>query len=193
MIIASSALINLPIMSLQTGGELARTQRAIINPDNLQIIAYELSGHNLTETPSLLRMADIRELTSSGMIVDSSDEFITPDDVIKVNEIYKLRFNPNGLQVVDEKKHKLGKVYDYTLNTDDFYIQQLVVQRPLLKSLNDTELMIHRSQIIEINNKAIVVHSETEAPEPKRNEVMGSYVNPFRKPETGAEPNRRGD
>ena len=33
----------------------------------------------------------------------------------------------------------------------------------------------------EINNDAIVVHSEAKVPEPELHEVVGSYVNPFRK------------
>lgn len=195
MIVLGSALINFPIMGLQTGSELARTHTPVINPANLQIIAYELEGHNLTEHPSLLRLADVRELTNRSMIVDSNDEFVTPDDIIKLNDIYMLHFNPLDMHVIDEKKRKLGKVIDFTLDTSSFYIQQLVVRRPLLKSLNDTELMIHRSQIIEINDKAIVVHSETQAPEPERSEVIGSYINPFRKSEPtadSAEPIERG-
>jgi hypothetical protein len=89
--------------------------------------------------------------------------------------------------VTDEKRRKLGHIIDYTLDTDGFFVQQLTVRRPFLRSLNDTELLIHRSQIIEINDKAIVVHSEAKIPEPERSEVVSSYINPFRKNETASE------
>ena len=182
-----STLMNTPVMSLQTGSELARTKIAIIDPANLAIIAYELNGPRLTMHPTLLRIVDVRELSDLGMIVDSEDEFVTEHDVIKLDEIYKLKFDPINMLVTDEKRHKLGHIIDYTLDVNGFIIQQLSVRRPLLRSLNDTELLIHRSQIIEINDKSIVVHSEAKIPEPERKDVVGSYINPFRKSESAAE------
>lgn len=181
MILIGSKLLHTPIMSLQTGGELARTEKPIIDPANLKIVAYEVKGSLLTENPSLLTVADIREMSDIGMIIDSSDDFVTPGDVIKIKQIYELSFPLVGLTVKDEKRHKLGKVTDYTLDVSSFIVQQLIVKRPLLYSINDTELVIHRSQIIEINNDAIIVHSEAKVPEPERREVPGSYINPFRK------------
>lgn len=182
MILLGSSLTNAPVMGIQTGSELARTARPIIDPGTLGVVAYELQGPLLAhDKPTLLRIADVRELSDVGMIVDSSDEFITPDDVIKIGETYRLGFNLVGMPVTDEKRHRIGKVIDFTLETGGFIIQQMTVRRPIFQSLNDTELIIHRSQIIEINNDAIVVHSEAKAPEPELHEVVGSYVNPFRK------------
>lgn len=181
MILLGSALSNTPILGIQSGDELARTKEAIIDPGTLTVVAYGLAGPLHSGTSLLLRIADIRELSDIGFIVDSEDEFVEPTDIIKLNEIYERHFPLVGISVLDERQKKLGKVIDYTLETGNFTIQQLTVRRPLFKSLNDTELLIHRSQIIEINNDAIVVHSEAKAPEPELHEVVGSYVNPFRK------------
>ena len=187
MILIGSALNDTPVLGLQTGAELARTDRPIINPANLAIVAYEVKGPLLEMHPSLLRIADIRELSDLGFIIDSSDEFISTSDVIKVDELYNQNFRLIGMHVTDEKRAKLGKVIDFTVDTGGFIIQQLIVKRPLFHSLNDTELTIHRSQIIEINDEAIVVHSQAKAPEPERHQVPGSYINPFRKSETAGE------
>jgi len=170
-------------MGLQTGGELARTERAVINPHTLEIIAYELTGPLLAARPALLRIADVREFSDIGMIVDSSDEFVSPEDIVKLNEIYQLHFNLVGMPVLNEKKRKLGKVEGYTIETAGFVIQQLDVKRPLLKSLNDTNLLIHRSQISEITDHEIIVRSEAKPAEPVFRSVH-NYTNPFRKPET---------
>jgi sporulation protein YlmC with PRC-barrel domain len=186
MMLLGSTLTKAPVMGLQTGGEIAQTKSAIIDPATLTIIAYVVEGPLLEDGPWLLRIADVRELSDLGFIVDSTDEFIKPEDVLKVEEIYKLNFTLLDMPVIDEKRSKLGKVIDFTLETGSFTIQQLTVRRPLLKSFNDTELLIHRSQIIEINDDAIVVHSEAKAPEPELHEVVGSYVNPFRKNDSPA-------
>lgn len=182
MIIAGSRLLDAPVMGLQTGSELARTARAIIDPADLKILAYEVQGA-LIQDIALVRVADVREFSDIGIIIDSSDEFVAPDDVIKLHEIYELAFDPIGMLVTDEKRSKLGKVTSYTLETSTFTIQQLSVKRPFLKSLGDTELLIHRTQIIEINDKSIVVHSKAKVPEPRLEQIRTSYVNPFRRTE----------
>lgn len=180
MLIAGSRFLNSPVMGLQTGGELARTHREIIDPATLTIIAFELSGPLLADHPSFLRIADVREFSDIGIIVDSSDEFVGLDDIIRLKDIYDLHFDMIGKHVLDEKKHRLGKVTSYTIDTVGFMIQQFSVKRPLLKSFTDTELLIHRSQIVEVNDSEIIVRSDVaEASEPTAT-PMPSYHNPFR-------------
>lgn len=182
MLVLGSQLLNTSVMSLQTGTELARAKSPIIDPRTLTIVAYELEGPLLDQHPSLLRIADIRELSDIGMIVDSSDEFIGVDDVIKLKETYELHFPLVGLSVVDDKKHKLGKVEDYSVEMGGFVIQQLSVRRPIFKSLGDSELLIHRSQVIQINDTTVTVKSgSSEAQDPIPHAVK-AYVNPFRRP-----------
>ena len=174
-------------MSLQTGGELARTRLPIIDPATLTIVAYSLNGPLLQGKDMLLRIVDSRELSDIGLIVDSIDEFVAPDDVIKLKELMDLRFNLDGMKVTDEKQRTLGKVVDYNVDTTTFTVVQLTVRRPLMQRFNDTELLVHRSQIIEINNTSIVIHSESKTPEHTRLDTPGAYINPFRKDKPVAE------
>lgn len=176
---------NMPVMSLQTGSELARASRAIINPHNLSIIAYELDGRLLDQQPSLLRIADIRETGALGMIVDSADEIVSPDDIIDLKKIYEYQFDLQNKAVVDEKGHRIGKVIGYTMDTDSFIIQQLRVKRPLLRSLGDVELLVHRSQIIKVSDDIIVIKSASVPPESPAKQLVNqghiAFENPFRK------------
>ena len=186
MLIPGTKLLSSPVMSLQTGTMIAETDRAIIDPRKLQVVAYELSGPLLDKHPSLLRTEDIRELADVGMIVDSSDELVSPDDIIKLKEIYELNFPLIGIQVVDDKKHKLGKVIGYTMELGNFVIQQINVKRPIMKSLGDTELLIHRSQIVSMTPSTITVKAGKVNSEPVK-VATRAYVNPFRQSQ-GAQP-----
>lgn len=189
MLILGSRLEHTPIMSLQTGGRLAHTEKPIIDPANLKILAYEVSGPLLAETPAFVRTADIREYGRLGMIIDSSDELIGLSDVIHIKKIYDLNFSLIGMRVIDDHKRKLGKVSDYTLDTNSYVIQQLNVNRGLLKSLNDTGLLINRTQILEINNSTIVVKSPTKkSAEPVMQSIRTEFVNPFRTPQPNTGP-----
>jgi hypothetical protein len=169
-------------MGLQTGGELARTVRAIIDPALLKIIAYQVEGPLLhPSTPSFIRIDDIRELSDIGFIVDSADEFVEQGDVIKLDDIYRVQFQLANAAVFDEAHRRIGKVIDYTIDVGSFIVEQLTVKRPLLRRFNEPELLVHRSQIIEINDDGIVIHSKAEVPEHTRTSTPGSYVNPFRR------------
>jgi len=186
MLLSASRLIDIPVMSLQTGGQLARTKLPLIDPRNLTILAYELAGPLLNEQPSFLRISDVRELSNLGLIVDSSDEFIGLDDVIKIKEVYEFQFDVLGKTVVDEKKHRLGKVTGYSLEPETFTIIQLNVKRPLLKSFTDTELIIHRSQIVEVDDTTITIQNDEREHAPVQRAAQ-AYTNPFRgsaQPET---------
>ncbi len=184
MLILASKLLNTPIMGLQTGSQLALAGDAIINPANLQILAYELKASSFSDEEMLIRIADIRELSRIGFIVDSAEDFILPTDVIKIKEILDLNFNLLDLRVEDEKKHKIGKIIDYTISLSNFSVQQLIVKRPFIKSFSDPTLTIHRSQIVEINDNKIVIQSEEESVPQKSAEktenFVPNYINPFR-------------
>ncbi len=189
MLILGSRLIHTPIMSLQTGTRLAHTAKPIINPANLRIVAYEVEGPLLAENPSFMRTADIREYGRLGMIIDSNDELIGLDDVIHIKQLVELKFPLIGLQVIDDQKRKLGKVDDYTLDTGDFLIQQINVRRGLIKGITDTGFLVNRSQIIEINNNAIIVKSPSvKSVEPVMQAIRGEFVNPFRNHKPQAKP-----
>ena len=181
MLISDNKFNSLAVMSLQTGAELARTEKAVIDPYKLEIIAYELTGPLLDQHPSFLRIEDIREIGPMGMIIDSADELVGIDDVIKLKEIYDLNFSLDNIKVVDERKHQVGRVIGYTIEAERFIIQQLRVKRPLLRSFGDVELLIHRSQIIDISRDRIVVKSPTIRHTQPLEVAAQTFENPFRK------------
>ena len=128
MLMVGSNMTNFPVLSLHVGGEIARTKRAIIDPEDLKIIAYTLEGaiiQNDPEVGNILDLADVRELSEKGFIVDSADVFTTRDDVVKLDEIMSLDFNLVGLKVVDQRGKKLGKIVDYTIDSGSFMVYKL--------------------------------------------------------------------
>ena len=189
MLVLGSRFHDTPVMSLQTGTRLASTTRVLVDPRNLTIAAYEVDGPLLDERPAFLRVNEIREISPIGMIIDGNDELVGLDDVIKIKQLVEMEFELVGMPVVDEHKHKLGKVEDYTLDTKSFVIQQLHVKRGMLHSFTDTGLLIHRSQIVEINDQQIIVKStgKKEMADPVSQATRHDYVNPFRQPKPQTE------
>ena len=192
MLLIGSKVASMPVLSLHVGGPVADIREAVIDPEDLRVIAYTLDGpiiKNDPEVGDILDTQDIREVSNSGLIVDSTDRFTTREDVIRFDKVMELGFHLVGLKVVTQDGKKLGKIVDYTLDSGTFMIYQLIVQRPFMSSLIDPELTINRSQIIEVDDyKVTIKHEKAEVkmPEEKKKdapeEFVPNFTNPFRKP-----------
>ena len=191
MLVTASKLIGTPILSMQAGGAIGRVSECIIDPDTLKIIAFRAEGGPIPRTgANLLATSSIREYSNFGMVIDSTDEFIDSEDVVKISKILALNFNLIGLKVESKKGSKLGKVMDYTVTSDDFVVQQLIVHRPALKSFIDPELTIHRKEIVEITDYKVIVKDEEKTIKKKAEteDFVPNFVNPFREKQPGFAP-----
>ena len=160
--------------------------RHIVDPRRLNIVAFYCEGPLINFNPAILHTTDIREFSSIGLIVDSADNIMPPDDLVRLKEILDYGFDLEGMQVIEEGGHKLGKIGGYTIDSDSFFIVKLQVKPTLMQSFGRAELLIDRTQISEINDKHIVVRrATTEAGEKTRFAPLPQIDNPFRKATRG--------
>jgi uncharacterized protein YrrD len=194
MLITIQNMLGAPVMSLQTGQPLAKLDVPIIDPRNLKIVAFYVSGPMVEYQPAVLFAEDIREFGDVGAIVDSADQITPTTDLIRLNEVIDFHFELNGIHVIDEQKRKLGKVENYTLDPDSFLIQQLYLKPTLAKSLSVAHLTVSRTQIVAIDNDKITVKTPTVREKVAKvtktaQSVVNpeGYDNPFRKPKPAIE------
>ena len=182
----SHQLLESAVLSLHTGTKVASMKKAIIDPHSLKVIGYFVdSPLQQGKEQLILKTSDIREASENGIIIDSVDELVTTKDLVRFEEIINMDFSLINLNVIDDTKQKLGKIIDYSLDPLTFLIHQLHVKRPLMKSLQTSELLINRSQIIEVTDKYIAVNSASlQASAELPLTAPGSFTNPFRKPHT---------
>lgn len=177
MLLLNKQVTNLPIMSLQSGGQLGVATETIIDPRKLQIVAFYVDGPRIHKK-SILHSVDIREIGPLGFIVDSADNIMELDEnLVRLQEIIDFKFTLLGKLVVDDQKKKLGKVAEYSVENGGLYIQKLHVSQSVVKNLTSTNLIIHRSQIVEITDEKIIVRSATI---PQAAGLVQA-LNPFRK------------
>ena len=182
MLLLSPRLSGVPLMSIQTGTRLAVTTEPIIDPRKLYIVAFYCDGRTLDITPAVIHTSDIREVSDIGFIIDSSDSIMAPGELVRLREIIDFHFQLLGIAVIDSHGHKLGSVNDYTVDTTSFMVQKLHVKPPLLRSFSSSELIVDRSQIVEVNSKHIVVRAPTvEQRETQSAQQLQPFSNPFRK------------
>ncbi|MBC7746520.1 hypothetical protein H7Y40_00895 [Pedobacter sp.] len=187
MLLLSDKLVNVPVMSLQTGTELARTSETIVDPRTLTIVALYVEGPQIDIVPSVLHVADIREAGELGFIVNDSNVLMSTEGLVRLQLIIDFDFTLAGTAVYDDHGKHLGKVADYAFDPASYTIQQIYTHQSFFKSLSVVSNIIHRRQIISVTKERIIVESATIKDRIAENaEAARAFVNPFRG--TQAEP-----
>ena len=191
MLVYNSKLIGTPVLSVQTGAPVGFIKSSIVEPNSLKILAFRLDGPLMAKNPTnLLDVSSIREYSDLGIVIDSIEELVAPDDVIKIQKVLELNFDLLGLKVETKKHSKLGKVADFTVTPEDFVVQQIVVQRPAVKALIDPELIISRKEIVEVTDYKVIVKDEEKVLKDRaeNEDFVPNFVNPFREKQPGFAP-----
>lgn len=190
MLIYSTRLIGTPVLSVQTSSIVGEISAPIVDPDSLKIVAFRLSGPLINQRSSLLDIRSIREYSNLGIVIDDIDELIADDDVVKIQKILALNFNLINLKVETKKGSKLGRISNYTLTSEDFVIQQIIVKRPMVKAILDPELTISRKEIVEVTDYKVIIKDEEKVLKKRaeKEDFIPNFVNPFREKQPGFAP-----
>lgn len=181
MLVLYERISRLPIVSLQTGGVLAHIKGPVIDPRHLHVVAFYCEGPGLEGDYVVLHTDDIREVSNIGLIVDSNEDLMAPDDLVRLQEVLKFDFTLADKLVVDDTGHKLGKVSNFALETQTFYIVKLHVKPALLSSMGTAERIVDRTQILEITDKKIIVKSAIIESKQSVKTTPKLVENPFRR------------
>ena len=180
MLFLKERLVNVPIMSLQTGAQIAQTGEFVLDPRQLKLVAFYCEGPRLDVNPAILNVSDIREIGSLGIIVDSADVLMSPEDLVRLKEVLEYHFNLDNKQVVTESGQKLGTVANYTLDSTTLYVVKLHVRPGLWQAWKTTELLIDRAQILQVTDDEVVVKDSTDKATKRANVARPVIDNPFR-------------
>lgn len=156
MLQLSKSLINQPVMSLRTGGQVATATTPIVNPNNLKIEGWYCQDRFSKKTLVLLSQ-DVRDVLKQGLVVDDHDNLTEPEELIRLKDILDLGFELLNKQVVTVNHQRMGKVTDFAVEIETFYIQKIYLSQSLIKNLSGGNLGVDRNQIVEITNRKIVI------------------------------------
>jgi len=181
MLFLKERLEHMPIMSLQTGAQIAETGQFIIDPRQLKIVAFYCTGPRLDTNPAILNVSDIREIGEMGVIVDSADVLMSPEDLVRLQEVLNYNFALDNKYVITESGDKIGTVINYTLDSTTLYVVKLQVRPGLWQSWTTTELVIDRSQIVQVTDDEVVVKDAHVKDEKRVAAAKPVLENPFRR------------
>lgn len=158
MLQLSNAILNRPVMSLRTGTQVGIATAPIINPNNLKIEGFYCQDSGNRGQELILVAQDVRDIIPQGIVVNDYDVLMEADDLVRLRDVLSWRFELIGKQVVADSKKKIGKVEDYATELETLYIQKLYVSQSIFKNFSGGNLGVDRNQIVEINEKQIVIH-----------------------------------
>lgn len=174
MLQLSESLLNKPVFSLRTGGAVATTISAIINPNNLKIEGFHCSDNLEKKKALILVSSDIRDYIPSGLVIDDYEMLVEASDLVRLHDIIELDFQLLNKPVYTEHKRRVGKVNDYVVESETLYVQKIYVAQSLLKSFSGGQLSVDRTQIVEITNKRIVIKDPLQPVKAEREAVPAS-------------------
>lgn len=164
MTFLSDSYTDRPILSLRTGSVIGHANTPIFDQKNLKIegwYAIVPDEKQYMVLPSL----EVRDIIAKGIVVNDHDAVAPIEDMIRMKEILEAGFQLVGLSVETESGTRLGKIRDYAADHQSFYIKKLYVGQSMLRSVlsfTKPQLIIDRSQIIDVTKDKIVVKDATE-------------------------------
>ena len=93
-----------------------------------------------------------------GYIVNDHDVLTEIEDLVRLQDIIKLAFEPINKPVETVSGQKIGKVNDYAVDLKSMYIQKLYVTQPIYKNFNGGNIVVDRNQVNEITPKRIIIN-----------------------------------
>ena len=147
----------LPILSLRTGTEVAITKQPIINPDNLKIEGFFVQDLYDKKSNLVLLIQDIREFLSNGLAINDHEVLCSPLELHRHRDIIDNNISLINKTVITVSKKRLGKLSDYAVDDNSFYVQKLYINQSILKNLTGSNLILDRTQIVDITSKNIIV------------------------------------
>jgi sporulation protein YlmC with PRC-barrel domain len=148
------------IVSLQTGQPVAVVAGLVIDRSSLEIRAF------VCQLPSqprvrLLLDSDIRQITNDCLIINDEDDLSETEDIVRLSGLIEEAYSPRGKGVISDTGRRLGRVTEFNINLISGRIQQIFVRPPLWRGWFSSQLIIDRSQIVDVSIDRIIVRDST--------------------------------
>ena len=164
MLIELSKLQNLPVGALDEGALVGRVHRVVVNPEDTKIIGYLVWVGKILPKGLILSQQDVVDIDQSGIVTHNRENLLEKEEVVRINEIIKHKFNLIGLKARAKSGEYLGKITDAVADTGSGDILRIYVRKIY------QELVFERSQIEKITWKEMILKCDpkerVEAKEP---------------------------
>lgn len=155
-----SNLVGRPIVSLQTGQVVAWAGPPVLDMATLEVMAFTChTPHN--NEPLLVMAADIRQYATDCLVIDDEEQLTSPEDIVRFRNTPDQQYSPLGKLVIADTGRRVGIVDDYNINLDTSRVHCLFIKQSFWRSWFAPDVIIDRTQIIDITPEKITVRDST--------------------------------
>ncbi len=128
-------------------------EQLIINPDNFEIEILGLSAGDKRPVRHYIRTDQVSCDTKSGVMHSNFDAVGVRDDFIRARDAINAHCELLHFRVIDENGKRIGRLEDYSFSIPLFRVERIHVSAPVWRRFRNTQLVIGRSQIIDVDSK----------------------------------------
>ncbi|MCC6643275.1 PRC-barrel domain-containing protein [Candidatus Peregrinibacteria bacterium] len=140
------------------GHFVALVKHVIINPDNGHVLAFLLNS----KQPNLISPQDVISWKNQYLSLGQNYELHHPQDLVRLHKLYYNRCTDLLKRSVrTENGFKIGQVIEYTINSKNFILASITVQKKVLGLFPGRTHLIHYSAIVEIKPREIIIKDST--------------------------------
>ncbi|MBD3270430.1 hypothetical protein GF376_02795 [Candidatus Peregrinibacteria bacterium] len=140
---------------------IGRVSKPIIDVQNGQVLGFKIAARGV----HILVPTDIQEWNSDFILTTSNFEIYSPQDIVRLERSISAKISIKNKKVYTKSNNFLGKVKDYSIDTNAMVMDSLYVNQKLFKILTIRRRIIKQKDIVEIkHNKIIVKDSGIKVP-----------------------------
>lgn len=156
MLIEFSKLKGLSVGVMDEAKKVGEVSRVVFDHTQAKVIGLLVKAGGLMSREMVVSLADVVSIDVGGVVINSSDDILDKDEIVRVNTILKKNTKLVGLRVYDKENKFLGFVYDGVLETDTGNLMRLYVRYLWRRYIFSSK------QIVELNEKRVVVNTDAK-------------------------------
>jgi uncharacterized protein YrrD len=168
MFIEAKKLIGLPVAAVNTQSKIGQISQILIDPQNGNLMGFLVSLGGLLSPKKVLSAVDIREFDPNGIVTESSDNLVPPEEIVRVNDIIKKKIFLIGMPAKTESGKSLGNVEDLLIDTDTSSVAKYY-----LKDLLGKSRVLGSDKVVKVD-KQIIFTDDVNLPPPNAAGVTAS-------------------
>lgn len=127
MLIELSKIVNAPVGALDRGEKVGTVKRVIVSPDQGKLIAVLIATSGFPKQAKVISFIDIIEIDRGGVVISSSEQLLDQDEIVRVDELIKKKFNILRLKAVNREEKFLGFISDVIVDSQSGGIMRVYV------------------------------------------------------------------
>lgn len=148
-------LIGMSVITEYSSLPVALVRDVIIDPENGKLLAFVVNKDNIIVPIDIIGI-------NNGLIISDKDHILPISDVLRVQEVSKMKINIIGASVVTERaKMNLGRVVDYEIDAKHMVLTKIHVAKTFF-FFRFQERIIYQRQIVKIGKEIIIVKDSNE-------------------------------